>query len=96
MTIAEGAFIGTNVSFTNDIWPRSITLNGEPVTTDDWELMETHVGYGASIGAGAVIRCGVTIGERAMIGCGAIVTHDVPAYSVVYGPGAEVHRKCNK
>lgn len=96
VTIAEGAFIGTNVSFTNDIWPRSITLNGEPVTTDDWELMETHVGYGASIGAGAVIRCGVTIGERAMIGCGAIVTHDVPAYSVVYGPGAEVHRKCNK
>lgn len=95
VTLEDGVFIGTNVSFTNDIWPRSITPDGKQVTADDWELKETHVCRGASIGAGAVIRCGITIGEWAMIGCGAIVTHDVPAYGVVYGNSAETHRICN-
>jgi acetyltransferase-like isoleucine patch superfamily enzyme len=94
VVIEDGAFVGTNVSFTNDIWPRSINKDGTPVTTGDWELKETHVCKGASIGAGAVIKCGITIGEWAMIGCGAVVTHDVPAYAVVYGPYADVHRMC--
>lgn len=92
--IEDGVFIGTNVSFTNDIWPRSINKDGTPVTASDWELKETHICKGASIGAGAVIKGGITIGEWAMIGCGAVVTHDVPAHSVVYGPYAEVHRMC--
>ena len=94
VVIEDGAFIGTNVSFTNDIWPRSINKDGTPVTAGDWELKETHVCKGASIGAGAVIKCGITIGEWAMIGCGAVVTHDVPAHAVVYGPYAEIHRMC--
>jgi len=60
-----------------------------PVTRDDWKLEKTKVGYGASIGAGATIRCGVSIGEWAMIGCGAVVLNDVKPYTTVVGNPAQ-------
>ena len=89
--LADGVFVGTNVSFTNDRYPRSIRRgDGLPVQRGDWKLEETHVCYGASIGAGAVILCGVTIGEWAMVGCGAVVLHDVPAGAVVAGNPARI------
>lgn len=92
--LADGVFVGTNVSFTNDRYPRSIRReDGLPVQQDDWKLEETYVCYGASIGAGAVIRCGVTIGEWAMVGCGAVVLHDVPAGAVVAGNPARIIRE---
>lgn len=96
VTIDDGVFVGTNVSFTNDIWPRAMTPDGKQITDADWELRKTHICRGASIGSGAIIRCGITIGEWAMIGCGAIVIHDVPSYGVVYGNSAEIHRICDK
>ena len=90
VTLDDGAFVGTNVCFTNDRYPRSIRRDGKPVTSADWELEYTHVGKGASIGAGAVIRCGVTIGDWAMVGCGAVVTKDVPAGATVVGNPARI------
>ena len=91
VTIGEGVFIGTNVSFTNDRYPRAIKHStGEKITSSDWKLEETKVCRGASIGAGAVIRCGVTIGEWAMVGCGAVVVDDVPAGATVVGNPARI------
>lgn len=90
VTLEDGVFVGTNVCFTNDRYPRSINKDDTPVTSKDWTLEYTHVGKGASIGAGAVIRCGITIGEWAMIGCGAVVTKDVPAGAVVAGNPAQI------
>ena len=51
----------------------------------DWEITPTLVQYGASIGGGSVIRCGITVGRFALIGAGAVVTHDVPAHALVFG-----------
>lgn len=90
VVLEDGAFVGTNVSFTNDRFPRSIKGDGTPVSSADWTKEVTRVCRGASIGAGAVIRCGVTIGEWAMVGCGAVVTKDVPPHSVVVGNPAKV------
>ena len=91
VTLKDGVFVGTNVCFTNDLYPRSIRRSdGKPVTRKDWEMKYTIVERGASIGAGAVIRCGVTIGEWAMVGCGAVVVDDVPAGATVVGNPARI------
>lgn len=90
VTLEDGVFVGTNVSFTNDRWPRSVREDGKPVTVMDWQMETTTVCKGASIGSGAVIRCGITIGEGAMVGCGAVVTKDVEPYDVVAGNPAKV------
>lgn len=97
VTLEDGVFVGTNVSFVNDRYPRSVRRSdGMPVTRDDWTLEETRVCYGASIGAGAVIMCGVTIGEWAMVGCGAVVVADVPAGATVVGNPARIVKTDNK
>jgi acetyltransferase-like isoleucine patch superfamily enzyme len=70
--------------FINDRYPRA-TADGQPQTANDWKVITTTVRRGASIGSGAVIMCGVTIGEAAMVGAGAVVTHDVPDHAVVVG-----------
>ena len=64
--------------------------DGLPVTRDDWKMEKTLVRRGASIGAGAVILCGITIGEWAMVGCGAVVLDDVPAGATVVGNPARI------
>ncbi len=91
VTLDDAVFIGPNVVFTNDIYPRSTDASGN--LSQHYEPVSTHVRAGASIGAGACIRCGITIGEAAMIGMGAIVVADVPARSVVYGDKATVRRQ---
>ena len=80
--IEDNVFVGPHVTFTNDPYPRSYNPH--------WEIVPTVVKKGASIGAGSVIVCGVTIGEHAMIGAGSVVTKDVPQYALVYGQPAEV------
>lgn len=85
VTIEDGVFVGPHVVFTNDKLPRAINSDGSPKDEDDWLLSKTTVGYGASLGANAVIVCGVTIGKWAMIGAGSVVTRDVEDNALVVG-----------
>lgn len=82
ITLEDDVFVGPNVTFTNDPFPRS-RVRPEAFT-------RTTVRRGASIGGGAVILPGITIGERAMVGAGAVVTRDVPAGATVVGNPARV------
>jgi acetyltransferase-like isoleucine patch superfamily enzyme len=92
VTIEDGVFVGHGVMFINDLYPRSTNLDGGLQTEADWHVVETRVRRGASIGSGAIILAGVTIGEQAMVGAGAVVTHDVPDYGVVAGVPARLRR----
>ncbi len=91
VTLEDGVFIGPHVCFTNDLLPRAITPDGRLKSADDWTITPTLVQYGASIGAGAVIVCGITIGTFALVGAGAVVTHDVPPHALVFGNPARLH-----
>lgn len=91
VTLEDGVFVGPHVCFTNDVFPRAITPVGELKTADDWDVTTTLVRYGASVGGGSVIRCGVTIGEFALIGAGSVVTRDVPPHTLVFGNPARPH-----
>jgi UDP-2-acetamido-3-amino-2,3-dideoxy-glucuronate N-acetyltransferase len=90
VTIEDGAFIGHGVMFTNDRHPRAVNPDGSLQTDADWTLEETRVGAGASIGSNATILCNVKIGKGALVGAGAVVTKDVPDYTVVAGVPARV------
>ena len=89
VTVEDGVFIGPHVCFTNDMFPRAITPDGQLKGADDWTITPTLVQYGASVGAGSVIVCGVTIGEFALIGAGSVVTKDVAPYTLVFGNPAQ-------
>jgi acetyltransferase-like isoleucine patch superfamily enzyme len=91
VTLEDGVFCGPHCVFTNDRQPRAINPDGSLKSADDWTVSETRVRRGASIGAHATIVCGITIGEWAMIGAGAVVTHNVPDYGLVYGNPARLH-----
>ncbi len=85
VTIEDEVFIGHGVIFINDPKPRATRSTGELQTEADWTVFPTRICKGASIGSGAVIMCGVTIGEGAMVGAGAVVTHDVAPGTVAVG-----------
>jgi len=89
VTLEDEVFVGHNVVFTNDRYPRS-TANGQLQTEADWSCIPTLVKRGASIGSGAVLLCGITVGENAMIGAGSVVTKDVPAGATVAGNPARI------
>lgn len=84
VTLEDDVFVGHGVMFINDRRPRA-TADGRLQTEDDWSVVPTLVKRGASIGSGAAILCGVTIGEKAMIGAGAVVTRDVAPGETVAG-----------
>lgn len=82
LRVGDDVFIGPNATFTNDKFPRS--------RQHDRPILETQIGSGASIGAGAVVLPGLRIGVRAMVGAGAVVTRDVPTRAVVMGNPARI------
>ncbi len=84
VTLEDDVFVGPNVTFTNDLQPRSRNASAK--------LLPTLVKKGASIGANATILPGLTIGEGAMVGAGSVVTKDVPPRTLVVGNPARVIR----
>lgn len=84
VTLEDDVFVGANVTFTNDKYPRS---------KHPFELLPIVVKKGATIGAGSTILAGVTIGENAMIGAGSVVTKDIPAGELWLGNPARFVRK---
>jgi acetyltransferase-like isoleucine patch superfamily enzyme len=94
VTMEDEVFIGHGVMFINDRFPRA-TTGGRPQTEADWPVIPTVVKHGASIGSGAVILCGVTIGARAIVGAGAVVTKDVAPGVIVGGVPARFLRSCD-
>jgi len=91
VTVEDGVFLGPGVILTNDKLPRAINPDGTLKTDDDWEVSPIVIRRGASIGAGAVVLPGVTVGEFALVGAAAVVTRDVPAQGLVYGNPARLH-----
>lgn len=85
ITLEDGVMVGSNVTFTNDKFPRSGNKN--------WQLLRTRVCSGATIGAGSTILPGLTIGENALVGAGSVVTCDIPAGEVWAGNPARFIRK---
>ena len=81
VTVEDDVFLGPSMTFTNDFYPRAFN--------DDWNITETKVKRGASIGANSTIVCGNTIGEYAMVGAGSVVTKDVPPFTLVVGNPAK-------
>ncbi|MBI3039347.1 N-acetyltransferase [bacterium] len=91
VTIKDGVFIGPNVTFTNDIFPKACDDDGKLVS--DYRIVPTLVNEFASIGAGCVIRCGVTIGKKALIGAGSVIVKNVKAHELWYGKRAKKRGK---
>ena len=91
LTLEDGVFVGPQVCFTNDFLPRAVNPDGSLKLAADWEVGQTMVREGASVGAGSVVITGITIGRWALVGAGSTVTHDVPDHALVYGQPARVH-----
>jgi len=92
VTIEDDVFIGHNVTFVNDLYPRAVSEDGQLQTEQDWVCVPTTVQKGASIGSSVTILCGVTIGANAIVGAGSVVTKDVPANTIVAGNPARILR----
>lgn len=90
VTIESEVFVGHGVTFINDHQPRATAGDGQLQTEADWTCLPTLVKRGASIGSGATLLGGITIGENALIGAGSVVTKDVPANAVVAGNPARI------
>lgn len=93
VSIGDRVCVGHSVTFINDKYPRATTGNGQLKTDDDWFCQTIQVHQGASIGSGAVLLGGITIGENAIVGAGSVVTKDVPENTIVAGNPAKILRK---
>ena len=96
VTIESEVFVGHGVTFINDRYPRATDAAGQPQSEADWDCQNTLIKQGASIGSGATVLGGITIGENAIIGAGSVVTRDVPANTIVAGNPAKILRKTVK
>ena len=90
--IEDDVFIGHNVTFINDKYPRATNTDGTMQSEKDWKVVKTLVKKGATIGSSATILCGVTVGENAVIGAGSVVTKDIPPNVIVAGVPAKIIR----
>lgn len=93
VTIEDGVFIGHNVTFINDIYPRATNATGTLQSEEDWQCLPTLVKENASIGSGSTLLAGITVGRGALIGAGSVVTKDVPEHTIVAGNPARILRK---
>ena len=93
VTIEDDVFIGHNVTFINDMYPRAVNTKGQLQTEQDWTCLKTRVCKGASVGSGATILGGLTIGSGAVVGAGSLVTKDVPPNTIVAGNPAKLIRE---
>lgn len=93
VTIEDDVFIGHNVTFINDLYPRATSESGELQTEEDWVCIPTLIKKGASIGSSSTLLCGITVGENAMVGAGSVVTKDVADGIVVIGNPARMIKK---
>jgi acetyltransferase-like isoleucine patch superfamily enzyme len=91
--IEDNVFIGHNVTFINDKYPRATNLDGSIQNETDWSVVETWIKKGASIGSSSTILCGVTVGENAIVGAGSVVTKDVAPNTIVAGVPAKPLKK---
>ena len=96
VTIESGVFIGHGVTFINDRYPRAVSVAGRLQTEADWHCQSTVVKQGATIGSGATLLGGITIGENAMVGAGSVVTKDVPPNATVAGNPARIFKEVVK
>lgn len=96
VTIESEVFVGHGVTFINDHQPRATAGGGQLQTEADWTCLPTIVKRGASIGSGATLLGGITIGENALVGAGSVVTKDVPANAVVAGNPARILKSVPK
>jgi UDP-2-acetamido-3-amino-2,3-dideoxy-glucuronate N-acetyltransferase len=88
--VEDGVFIGPGVILTNDKVPRAINPDGTQKSADDWTVGRILIRRGASIGAGATVVTGVTVGRFALVAAGAVVTRDVPDHGLVTGVPARL------
>jgi UDP-2-acetamido-3-amino-2,3-dideoxy-glucuronate N-acetyltransferase len=93
VTIEDEVFIGHGVIFTNDLFPKATNNDGSLQTDTDWACVKTLVKRRASIGSGATLLCGITIGEGALVGAGSVVTKDVPDGAIVAGNPARIMKR---
>jgi acetyltransferase-like isoleucine patch superfamily enzyme len=93
VTIEDNVFVGHNVTFINDLYPRATSTSGALQTEDDWVCIPTLVKKGASIGSSTTLLSGITVGENAIVGAGSIVTKDVPPNTIVAGNPAKIIRR---
>jgi len=96
VTIEDEVFVGHNVTFINDRYPRATNGDGTLQTEEDWQLEPTLVKKGASIGSGSTILSNVTIGKNAMVGAGSVVINDIPPNTIVAGNPARVLGKIRR
>jgi acetyltransferase-like isoleucine patch superfamily enzyme len=96
VSIEDGVFIGHNVAFINDSYPRAVTEDGQMQSEADWKVERTTIKKGASVGSGSTILANVTVGENALVGAGSVVTKDVPPNAIVAGNPAKVLRYITK
>lgn len=95
VTVQDNVFIGHNVTFINDKYPRATRVDGSLQTEEDWSVVPTLVESGASIGSSVSILCGVTIGAGALVGAGSVVTKDIPPGEIWAGNPARFVRKAD-
>jgi UDP-2-acetamido-3-amino-2,3-dideoxy-glucuronate N-acetyltransferase len=96
VTVQDNVFIGHNVTFINDRYPRATIADGNLQTEEDWDVVPTLVEKGASIGSSVTIMCGVTIGTGAMVGAGSVVTKSVPPGEIWAGNPAKFLKKVTR